>query len=90
MVTPEQDGRQLRGQQRARGLRERADRQRHRLHHRHCADAPSGVRAGNEGPFGIKNEPNGPWSCGPGRYEPPSGDELLAQPDDVERRDGRG
>jgi hypothetical protein len=48
MVTPEQDGRQLRGQQRPRGLRERADRQRHRLHHRHCADAPSGVRAGNE------------------------------------------
>jgi len=48
MVTPEQDGRRLRGQQRPRGLRERADRQRHRLHHRHCADAPSGVRAGNE------------------------------------------
>jgi hypothetical protein len=45
---------------------------------------PQRGKGGERGPFGIKNEPNGPWSCGPGRYEPPSGDELLAQPDDVE------
>ena len=39
-VTPGDDGRHLRGQRRARGVRQRPDRQRHRVHHRHRADAP--------------------------------------------------
>ncbi len=40
IVTPAMMSGRLHRQQGARGLRQRADRQRHRLHHRHRADVP--------------------------------------------------